>query len=120
MRCVILMPGCVTQRHLRNDANRMLSLVGRFLVCAPANLARRDGDGSETTRQVLHQGKETRRPMESKPLAVRLTKKIALVAHDNKKYDLLEWGAFNRDLLAQHELYATATTGKLLRQELDL
>ena len=58
--------------------------------------------------------------MESKPLAVRQTKKIALVAHDNKKYDLLEWGAFNRDLLAQHELYATATTGKLLRQELDL
>jgi methylglyoxal synthase len=58
--------------------------------------------------------------MESNPLDVKQTKKIALVAHDNKKHDLLEWGAYNRDLLAQHELYATATTGKLLRQELDL
>jgi methylglyoxal synthase len=58
--------------------------------------------------------------MESNPLAVKHMKKIALVAHDNKKHDLLEWGAYNRDLLAQHELYATATTGKLLRQELDL
>ncbi len=56
--------------------------------------------------------------MEHKKLA--RAKKIALVAHDNKKHDLLEWAAFNRDLLAQHELYATGTTGKLLRQDLDL
>jgi methylglyoxal synthase len=47
-------------------------------------------------------------------------KKIALIAHDNKKQDLLEWAEFNRDLLAQHELYATGTTGKLLEEELDL
>ncbi len=59
-------------------------------------------------------------PMDLKPLATKHTRKIAIVAHDNKKQDLLEWAAFNRDLLSQHELYATATTGKLLRQELDL
>lgn len=47
-------------------------------------------------------------------------KKIALVAHDNKKHDLLEWAAFNRDLLAEHELYATGTTGRLLGRELKL
>ncbi len=47
-------------------------------------------------------------------------KKIALIAHDNKKQDLLEWASFNRDLLAQHELYATETTGELLERELDL
>jgi len=46
-------------------------------------------------------------------------KKIALVAHDNKKRDLLEWSKYNRDLLVQHELCATGTTGKLLEQELD-
>jgi methylglyoxal synthase len=48
------------------------------------------------------------------------TKKIALVAHDNKKQDLLEWAAFNRELLVRHELYATATTGRLLREALGL
>jgi len=34
-------------------------------------------------------------------------KRIALVAHDNKKRDLLEWAEFNKSLLAKHELYAT-------------
>ena len=41
-------------------------------------------------------------------------KKIALVAHDNKKRDLIEWAKFNRDLLAHHEVYATGTTGEIL------
>lgn len=43
-------------------------------------------------------------------------KRIALIAHDNKKQELLEWVTFNRDLLAQHELYATGTTGKLIAE----
>ncbi len=47
-------------------------------------------------------------------------KRIALVAHDNKKRDLLEWARYNKVLLAKHELYATGTTGKLLEQELDV
>ncbi|MEW6112993.1 MAG: methylglyoxal synthase [Thermodesulfobacteriota bacterium] len=47
-------------------------------------------------------------------------KKIALVAHDNKKSDLLEWAEFNRDTLLHHELYATGTTGKLLESRLGL
>ncbi len=45
-------------------------------------------------------------------------KKIALVAHDNKKRDLLEWAKFNRDLLAHHEVFATGTTGEMLEQQL--
>ena len=48
------------------------------------------------------------------------TKKIALVAHDEKKRDLLEWAKFNKLLLVQHDLYATGTTGKLLEQELGI
>ena len=47
-------------------------------------------------------------------------KNIALVAHDDKKHDLLEWARFNKELLTLHELYATGTTGKLLEQELGI
>jgi methylglyoxal synthase len=45
-------------------------------------------------------------------------KKIALIAHDNKKADLLEWVKFNRGTLLKHELYATGTTGKIVEKEL--
>ena len=46
-------------------------------------------------------------------------KRIAMVAHDNKKKDLIEWAEFNKVVLARHELIATGTTGKLLEQSLD-
>jgi methylglyoxal synthase len=49
---------------------------------------------------------------------MRAKKKIALVAHDEKKQDLLAWARFNQALLKQHDLYATGTTGTLLEQEL--
>ena len=39
-------------------------------------------------------------------------RRIALVAHDNRKQDMLEWAAYNRATLARHELSATATTGR--------
>lgn len=46
-------------------------------------------------------------------------KKIALIAHDNKKADLLDWAKFNKEILLNHELFATGTTGKLLEKELE-
>jgi methylglyoxal synthase len=46
--------------------------------------------------------------------------RIALIAHDNKKQEMLDWARFNRDLLAGHDLFATGTTGKLLEAELDV
>ncbi|MCL5027782.1 MAG: methylglyoxal synthase [Bacteroidetes bacterium] len=47
-------------------------------------------------------------------------KRIALIAHDNRKIDLLEWAKFNRDLLAKHELFGTGTTGQLIENELHI
>lgn len=46
-------------------------------------------------------------------------KRIALVAHDHKKDDLIDWADFNKVALARHELFATGTTGKLLEEKLD-
>ena len=43
-------------------------------------------------------------------------KRIGLVAHDNKKDDLLEWVKYNEGTLSQHDLYATGTTGKMISE----
>lgn len=47
-------------------------------------------------------------------------RRIALIAHDNKKQDMLEWAEYNLALLAEHQLFATATTGKLIGDQLGL
>jgi methylglyoxal synthase len=56
--------------------------------------------------------------MEHDTTIIERRKNIALVAHDHKKKDLLEWARFNQSLIAQHEIYATGTTGKLLEEDL--
>ena len=47
-------------------------------------------------------------------------KRIALIAHDNCKDDLLDWARYNRGTLAGHQLFATGTTGEVLGTELGL
>ncbi len=49
-----------------------------------------------------------------------IRKRIALIAHDNKKAELIEWALYNKNVLAGHDLIATGTTGRLLEKELDL
>ncbi|MFA4926194.1 MAG: methylglyoxal synthase [Candidatus Aminicenantales bacterium] len=58
--------------------------------------------------------------MKTKLVKMSDRKKIALVAHDNKKPDLLDWARYNLGSLKQHELWATGTTGLLLTKELGL
>ena len=48
------------------------------------------------------------------------TKRIVLVAHDNKKKDLLDWVTFNKGTLAKHFLSATGTTGKIIAESAGL
>lgn len=56
--------------------------------------------------------------MRHRKVAMSADKKIALVAHDNKKRDLVEWAKYNRALLAHHKIFATGTTGEILEKEL--
>ncbi|MFL5786552.1 MAG: methylglyoxal synthase [Flavisolibacter sp.] len=51
---------------------------------------------------------------------LQIRKRIALVAHDNKKADLIDWAYYNKNVLSQFELIATGTTGKLLEEKLDM
>lgn len=46
-------------------------------------------------------------------------KRIALIAHDNKKAELIEWVYYNRGVLSRHELFATGTTGRLVEESID-
>lgn len=46
-------------------------------------------------------------------------KNIALVAHDNKKKDLVEWAVWNREALKGQVIICTGTTGKLIEKELE-
>lgn len=55
-------------------------------------------------------------PMDVQRLTVH--KHIGLVAHDHKKQDLIQWARYNREILANHRLFATGTTGSLLEREL--
>jgi methylglyoxal synthase len=55
--------------------------------------------------------------MQTRTLGAR--KNIALVAHDHKKTELIEWAFYNRTTLAQHKLFATGTTGNMLEKAID-
>lgn len=48
------------------------------------------------------------------------SKRIALIAHDGKKNDLIEWVKFNKGTLENHHLFATGSTGKLIAEETGL
>src|SRR3954465_217154 len=49
-----------------------------------------------------------------------VVKRIAMLAHDNKKADLMDWAKYNKNVLIQHSLVATGTTGRLLEDALGI
>ena len=58
--------------------------------------------------------------MKHTPLVMKARKGIALIAHDNKKDELLAWVSQNREALAKHDLLSTGTTGELLQSRLGI
>jgi methylglyoxal synthase len=62
--------------------------------------------------------KEARSRMERKTFPMERQKRIALLAHDNTKSDLVQWAKENKERLAHHELFATGSTGEELEEEL--
>ena len=56
----------------------------------------------------------------SSTIPMRPQKRVALVAHDHQKQDLLAGARYIRDALADHEIVATGTTGRILEEALDL
>ncbi len=65
-------------------------------------------------------GKKLDPSIASYTLTMQRKKRIGLVAHDYRKKDLLDWAFFNKDILMQHELYGTGTTGGLISGKLGL
>lgn len=59
-------------------------------------------------------------PPRRRPIRMTEEKRIALIAHDNCKGELLEWARYNRGTLARHRLFGTGTTGEILSSELGL
>ncbi len=56
--------------------------------------------------------------MESRTFPMERQKRIALLAHDNTKPDLVQWAKDNKERLAHHDLFATGSTGEALENEL--
>ena len=59
-------------------------------------------------------------PEAPKTIRMERRKRIALVAHDHRKADLLDWARYNQATLARHALLGTGTTGRLIAEELGL
>ena len=58
--------------------------------------------------------------MEAKLATLPQHKRLALIAHDNKKQELAEWAQKHKTVLKEHELFATGTTGVKLERSLGL
>lgn len=58
--------------------------------------------------------------MQNLKTVVKSKKRIALIAHNNKKNELLKWAEQNKSLLFKHKLYSTSSTGLLIEKHLNI
>ena len=58
--------------------------------------------------------------MNTQLVNIKSKKNVALVAHDNKKKDLLKWVNEHRNILIKHNLFATGTTGTIIKDNTGL
>ncbi|MDX1639960.1 MAG: methylglyoxal synthase [Balneolaceae bacterium] len=64
--------------------------------------------------------KQTDPPIAHSSMRMSRKKNIALIAHDHRKRDLLDWAEFNSESLEKHNLFGTGTTGTLISEKLGL
>ena len=64
--------------------------------------------------------KNSNPPIAHSTKKMRVKKNIALIAHDHRKMDLIDWCEYNSELLSRHNLFGTGTTGKLISEEVGL
>jgi methylglyoxal synthase len=75
---------------------------------------------AQASRGALPLGERGVDAKKHKKIVMRRRKRVALVAHDNTKFDLLEWVGHSRDLLSEHDVFAAEITGEILERELSI
>ncbi len=69
---------------------------------------------------IMKSYKNTDPPIAHSSKKMRKSKNIALIAHDHRKSDLIDWCEYNSELLSNHKLFGTGTTGKLIGEKVGL
>jgi methylglyoxal synthase len=93
-----------------------VQVVGESRLPGTVAQAKRPGNGVFAVPKPWH----AMLPAMSTYPEQQVRRRIALIAHDNKKTDIVEWARFNLHVLARHDLCATETTGQFLARELGL
>lgn len=68
----------------------------------------------------MNPSNSTQQPIAPAAKKMKRKKNIALIAHDNRKKDLIDWCEFNKGSLSKHNLFGTGTTGKMIADQVGL
>src|ERR1700694_5183897 len=121
----------IPTRQSKSISSARLRLIHSGIATTPGSVqvpGREDvtqpGPYGDTTITRCHEIERTSSPSYIVPsrrlLLMNTRKRIAMIAHDNRKHDLLDWARCNRGVLLHHDLFATGTTGSILASELGL